>query len=142
MRNEPGETVDHRRQAGREGALQCRREVLRVGHRFAVAGGPQFPFAADAVHALFRYSKGVPRLLNIIADRALLAAYVHEHKMVDKKLVSLAAKEILPTQNYFAFRRVGLWFAAMLMVTLLGFGIRHYFDSSNADTGVEHVVNS
>ncbi|MGH8109048.1 MAG: ExeA family protein [Arenimonas sp.] len=111
-------------------------------HRFAVAGGPQFPFTADAIQALYRYSNGVPRLLNIIADRALLAAYVHENKTVDKKLVSMAAKEILPTQNYFAVRRVGMWFAAMLLVTLLGFGIRYYFDSISAGTGVEHVANS
>ncbi len=116
------------------------RQYLR--HRFAIAGGAQFPFANDAMQALFKYSKGIPRLLNIIADRALLAAYVHENKMVDKKLVSLAAKEILPTQNYFNFRRVALWFSAILLTTLLGFGIRYYFDSNANDAGVEYVTHS
>lgn len=108
-------------------------------HRYAVAGGPQFPFSSAAIRALFRYSKGIPRLLNIIADRALLAAYVHENKIVDKNLVSLAAKEILPSMSPFNLRRIGLWFLAALLVTALGFGVRYYF---NAGTGVEHVADS
>lgn len=116
------------------------RHYLR--HRFAIAGGTQFPFSEDAMHSLFQYSKGIPRLLNIIADRALLAAYVHENKTVDRKMVALAAKEILPMRNYFNFRRVALWFSAMLLMTLLGFGIRYYFDTNANDTGVEHVTHS
>jgi general secretion pathway protein A len=111
-------------------------------HRFAIAGGPQFPFSADAMHALFKYSKGIPRLLNIIADRALLAAYVHENKIVDKKLVSLAAKEILPTQRQLNMRRILFWFFAALLASLLGFGLRYYFDSNLNQSGVEHVANS
>lgn len=111
-------------------------------HRYAIAGGPQFPFAGDAIHALFQYSRGIPRLLNIIADRALLAAYVHENNIVDKKLVSLAAKEVLPVQPYFNVRRIALWFFALLLVTFIGFAVRYYFHSSASATGVEHVTHS
>ena len=89
-------------------------------HRYAVAGGAQFPVAADATTALFQYSKGIPRLLNIIADRALLAAYVHEHKAIDKKLVALAAKEVLPMQHYFTVRRIIFWSLALLLTIMAG----------------------
>lgn len=111
-------------------------------HRYAVAGGAQFPFASDAINALFQYSNGVPRLLNIIADRALLAAYVHEHKTIDKKLVALAAKEVLPMQNYFTSRRIIFWSLALLLTTMTGLGVRYYFNESAKPTGVEHVANS
>jgi general secretion pathway protein A len=111
-------------------------------HRYAVAGGPQFPFAADAIRALFQYSKGIPRLLNIIADRALLAAYVHENKTVDKKLITLAAKEILPSMNAFNFRRIAIWVLAVLLVSGLGLGIRYYFDSRLNASGGEYVADS
>ena len=111
-------------------------------HRYAVAGGAQFPFATDAINALFHYSKGIPRLLNIIADRALLAAYVHENKIIDKKLVALAAKEVLPAQNYFTPRRIALWCLALLLAIMTGFGIHYYFDVQSMARGVEHVANS
>jgi len=116
------------------------RQYLR--HRYAVAGGAQFPFAADAVRALFKYSNGIPRLLNIIADRSLLAAYVHESKTIDKRLVSIAAQEVLPLQNYFNQRRIAFWLLAVLLVIVLGFGIRHFFDTAIGAAGVEHVANS
>ncbi|MEO8000302.1 MAG: AAA family ATPase, partial [Arenimonas sp.] len=116
------------------------RQYLR--HRFAIAGGTQFPFAADAMHALFRYSNGIPRLLNIIADRALLAAYVHENKVVDKKLVSLAASEILPAKSPHNIRRIAIWVFAAVLVALLGFGLRHYFESDSKITEVEDVAHS
>ena len=45
------------------------------------------------LHAL---SGGVPRLLNVIAERALLAGYVHGKPRVDAALVDLAATEVLP----------------------------------------------
>ena len=111
-------------------------------HRYAVAGGAQFPFAADAITALFHYSKGIPRLLNIIADRALLAAYVHENKIIDKKLVALAAKEVLPAQNYYTLRRMTFWSLVLVMAIMTGYVIHYYFDAPNKATGVEHVANS
>ena len=44
-------------------------------HRISSAGGVRFPFAADGVQRLHRRSGGVPRLINIIAERALLGGY-------------------------------------------------------------------
>jgi len=111
-------------------------------HRYAVAGGPQFPFSDDAIRALFQYSKGIPRLLNIIADRSLLAAYVHENNVVDAKMVALAAKEILPGRNFFKSGRIVLWLLAMLLLISLAVGIHYYLDQSTNTPGVKHVVNS
>jgi general secretion pathway protein A len=64
-------------------------------HRIAVAGGKRFPFTRLGVRALHRASGGVPRLVNIIADRALLAGYVADEPQVGESLVVHAADEVL-----------------------------------------------
>lgn len=63
-------------------------------HRFAVAGGKRFPFSAKAVRALARHSGGVPRRLNILAERALLAGYVADAPTIDAAMVEHAAREV------------------------------------------------
>ncbi len=65
-----------------------------VRHRLAVAGAPRCPFADDGLKALFDASDGVPRLINIIADRALMAAYAEERDRIDRRLVRAAAREV------------------------------------------------
>lgn len=65
-----------------------------VRHRLSVAGAPRCPFTADALKALFEVSDGVPRLINIIADRALMAGYAEERDRIDARLVRAAAREV------------------------------------------------
>lgn len=65
-------------------------------HRWRVAGGTRFPFDAGAVRRLYRRSGGVPRLLNVIAERALLAGYARDALAIDRRLVDAAADEVLP----------------------------------------------
>lgn len=64
-------------------------------HRIAVAGGKRFPFTRLGARALHRASGGVPRLVNIIAERALLAGYVADEPQVGEALVEHAADEVL-----------------------------------------------
>ena len=65
-------------------------------HRWRVAGGQKFPFDAKAVQRLHRRSGGIPRLLNVIAERALLAGYARDASVIDATLVDAAANEVLP----------------------------------------------
>ncbi|MEE4638881.1 MAG: AAA family ATPase [Wenzhouxiangella sp.] len=65
-----------------------------VRHRLSVAGAPRCPFTDKALRALYEVSGGVPRLINIISDRALLAGYAGEHERIDPSLVRSAAREI------------------------------------------------
>ena len=69
-------------------------EYLR--HRIGVAGGGGFPFEESAVRRLHSLSGGVPRLLNVLGERALLAGYVHGKPRIDAAMVDLAAAEVLP----------------------------------------------
>lgn len=66
-----------------------------VRHRVAVAGATRFPFTRLAVKRLHHHSGGVPRLINVIAERALLAGYARDEHPVGERLVDLAAREVL-----------------------------------------------
>lgn len=66
-----------------------------VHHRLAVAGARRNPFTPRALAALHRYSGGIPRVANVIADRALLGAYAEGAEEVDARIVRRASKEVL-----------------------------------------------
>lgn len=70
-------------------------------HRLAVAGvrsdQPSVWFDSSAVSEIYRYSRGTPRLVNAISDKALLAGYVHQTGCIDGRLVELAAAELKGT---------------------------------------------
>lgn len=71
-------------------------------HRLGVAGSARFPFTKLAVRRLHGHSGGVPRLINTIADRALMAGYAKEQTQVGERLVDRAAAEVLasPLQRW------------------------------------------
>ena len=65
-----------------------------VRHRLRVAGATSEVFTDAALAELHRLAQGVPRLLNVIADRALLGAYTREQRRVTPALVRRAASEV------------------------------------------------
>lgn len=64
-------------------------------HRLAVAGLGQSPFTPAAEAAVHRHAGGVPRLINVIAERALLAGYAEDRRQIDAGDVDRAAAELL-----------------------------------------------
>ena len=93
-------------------------EYLR--HRFRVAGGRHFPLTAAAVRRVHRHANGVPRLANVIAERALLAGYARDAATIDPKLVDAAAREVLPARNAMDGRLPTAWLLATAGALLLG----------------------
>jgi general secretion pathway protein A len=65
-----------------------------IEHRLKVAGALGEVFDSGAKKELFRLSQGVPRLINVICDRALLGAYSVESRRVNRRLVRRAAAEV------------------------------------------------
>ena len=98
-----------------------------VRHRMKVAGAQRNPFTRSALRALYQRSCGVPRLLNIIADRALAGAYAGESGRVNARLVHAAASEVQPSEHRVRsnpWRGLAATAAALLLVviTLMTFG--------------------
>jgi general secretion pathway protein A len=64
-------------------------------HRITVAGGGRARlFSKGAVRRIFALTRGVPRLINSLCDRALLGAYTENKDRVDERIVKRAAGEI------------------------------------------------
>lgn len=66
-----------------------------IRHRLRVAGGDTALFTPAAVQLIHRLSGGVPRLINVICDRALLGCYAEGTRSVTPPFVKAAAREAL-----------------------------------------------
>ncbi len=65
-----------------------------IDHRLKVAGALGEVFDDAAKQEVFKLSGGVPRIINVICDRAMLGAYSRETRKIGKKLVERAAAEV------------------------------------------------
>ena len=75
-----------------------------VSHRMKAAGASRPVFSADAIAALQRLSGGIPRKINLIAERSLMGSYASNLHRVGRKQVNRAAAEVfgqaVPRQRY------------------------------------------
>ena len=67
-----------------------------VRHRLEIAGAQRQLFPASLMGRLYRMSGGVPRVINVLCDRALLGTYVQEKARVDRATLEQAAREVFP----------------------------------------------
>ena len=65
-----------------------------IKHRLNIAGSEKNIFSSSAIREIFYFSKGFPRLINIICDLALLTGYVKEQKTINKLIIKECAKEL------------------------------------------------
>jgi general secretion pathway protein A len=65
-----------------------------VRHRLRVAGAAEEIFTPSALAEVHRLASGIPRVINVTCDRALLGAYTQENRKVTAALVRLAAGEV------------------------------------------------
>ncbi|MGI1945210.1 ExeA family protein [Shewanella glacialipiscicola] len=97
---------------------------LYVLHRLQVAGRFEPLFTGKAIKVLQKYSGGIPRLINLLCERALMAGYAQSRLPIDHHMVRQAAVEVLgeaePTQHQY------LWPAATVIVLLIAFGVSYW----------------
>ncbi|BAV34278.1 peptidoglycan-binding protein [Sulfuricaulis limicola] len=75
-------------------ALTRKENFEYILHRCRVAGAKAILFDRKAMEQVYAASGGIPRLINVICDRALLGAYTHGRQVVDMSIVKRAAREI------------------------------------------------
>ena len=73
-----------------------REETLHyIRHRLGVAGGvTRVSFTPGAVRQIHRFSRGIPRLINLVCDRALLAGYVLNKREIDASIIKRAVGDL------------------------------------------------
>ena len=65
-----------------------------INHRLKIAGAdPHLHFTPQAIETIYDFSKGTPRVINIICDRALLAGFTRDTFTIDHSLIQESAKE-------------------------------------------------
>jgi general secretion pathway protein A len=74
--------------------------VALIDFRWKVAGGDKHPFDADALEAIFKYSKGLPRKISKIADNALIRAMSSEIHSINREIIDQVANEVRLTEEF------------------------------------------
>jgi general secretion pathway protein A len=116
-----------------------------INHRLRVAGGDREIFKPQALHEIYAFSQGYPRLINIICDHALLTGYSGGKKAIDADVIKECEKELrIPIsnagrqgkeqdlfesqqsalavlQNRSTGRRIGLFAVVILLFLFIGF---------------------
>ncbi len=85
-----------------------------IEHRLTVAGDTgHLKFTDDAFGKIFDFSRGNPRRINILCDRAMLIAYAGNLLEIDRKVIKLAVKDLKSSDvkkgTFFARARKGLF---------------------------------
>lgn len=97
-----------------------------VRHRLSVVGIERALFTPGALRLLFKYTGGVPRLLNVYCGRCMLAAYAGQEPVIDSRLLRRVDKEIQDIEKQPWGGWVWIWSTLAgltLAALLLGFGI-------------------
>ncbi len=94
------------------GGLSREETEQYVTHRLRIAGfsGADL-FSKDAIAALYRHTRGIPRLVNVIAHKSLLAVYGEGGSKVSRKHVIRAAQDT-PSSARNARSALSIWIPA------------------------------
>lgn len=89
------------RQLRQRVSLWCRTQTLTeaqthayVGERLRIAGASWQIFSPDALSLIHRYSKGIPRVINLLCEHSLIVAYVEQVQQVTSAMVEGVAAEL------------------------------------------------
>jgi general secretion pathway protein A len=123
--------------------LNEKETVEYVNYRLDMAGTQRAIFTDRAFKEIYRFSRGYPRLINIVCDRALLIGYTDELQTIPPKIIRECVKDLrLPgeaRQQTFreAVRRLGpsirrvpkaaIWLSLVLLIVFFGYIIASRF---------------
>ncbi len=97
-----------------------------VRHRLRVAGATAEIFSAAALREVYRLSGGIPRVINVICDRALLGAYSEESHGIGAGLVRRAGSEVFDEPLAPRWLAPAATVAALTLVAIGGWALWHY----------------
>jgi type II secretory pathway predicted ATPase ExeA len=82
-------------------SLWCRTKPLTaeetrayISNRLRIVGATQPVFSPDAVQVVHQYSKGIPRVVNLICEHSMISAYVEQIKPIPPRIVESVCKEL------------------------------------------------
>ena len=104
--------------------LNLQETTAYIKHRLEVAGlrGGVSLFEAAAIKKIHALTRGIPRLINVLCDRALLGAYGQQRGGVNKKLIAQAASEVFggPAIQPSSSPALPLWILLVTVIAVAG----------------------
>lgn len=94
-----------------------------VNHRMKIAGSTGEVFTAAALSEMHRLSGGVPRIINVICDRALLGAFTQDSHRVGPSMVRSAAGEVYGRSFSPPWIKAAMGTAAAAAIVVLALGV-------------------
>jgi general secretion pathway protein A len=114
--------------------LSAEESAAYVKHRMRVAGATAEVFTPTALREIHRLSGGVPRIINVVCDRALLGAFTQEDHRVGGALVRQAASEVYGRPVPAPWLKWGTAAAVAAAVALVAVGLVSLWSARQADT--------
>ncbi len=113
-------------------------------YRLNKADGTNIKIDDKAFKAVYRYSKGFPRVINQIMDRTLMAAFVEKTRNIKEKHVRAAAKSLdLIKHNEVSRKTTYVILSGVFISILVGFGVYSYkffYHSVKKNTTLEQII--
>ncbi|WP_457624373.1 ExeA family protein [Persephonella sp.] len=95
-----------------------------IYHRLAVAGKGNIRFTDKAIKRIYRYSKGIPRLINVLASRSLMSAFMTGSFVIKPENVDAAKETFNPdvigggVLDYFTKKKILIF--SLIIANILG----------------------
>ncbi len=120
--------------------LSAKETIDYINHRLTISGASSRIFTDSAMRLIYRYSAGIPRMINIICDRALLGAYVNNKKLINAKIVHQAAQEVRGEKPINHQRRLLVTIGLILLFCIALLWWWHTSDTKSTTVTVEPVT--
>lgn len=98
-------------------------DYIRHRIKTAAGGGEPVSFSPGAVRKICRFSRGLPRLINAVCDRALLLAYTMETRDITPAMATRAIRDVSWEERRPAFRVSRVSFAILVVLLLAAAGM-------------------
>ncbi|MFT4824777.1 MAG: general secretion pathway protein A [Halioglobus sp.] len=115
-----------------------------IKHRLSVAGlapGREL-FPASVVRGIFKRTRGIPRLVNVLCDRILLGAYGRNRQRADSAMLKVAAKEVMG-QERGTQGSDSKWIVAsvsLLVLLIVGLSVWSYTQWLSPEPGAQPLI--
>ncbi len=98
-----------------------------IEHRLELAGGSdKVSFSPGALRMIHRYSRGTPRLMNMLCDRALLIGYTEDSRKISARTATLAFRDIMLKPKFVSLLTVRsgvVVLTLILLASLFGYSL-------------------
>lgn len=115
-----------------------------VSHRLSVAGLRDPLFPAAVINKLYRLTGGVPRVINVICDRALLGTYAMNKNLVSTSTLTKAAHEVFGESSPLMpelHRKAAVWIISSFIIAVSVVVAATYYKEDKREIAVHETIH-